>query len=405
MRLYESVNGQWQEWQGARYGQSNPVETGAPGAYGFVVRNGQYRVVVEKDGYVTQEKSLTVTRNYASIDVILPSEVDVPVVGPILELLQSEAARDTANIAAPIVVALAVANLAAASSLFSLLNYIWFLLTQPILLVGRKKRDKWGIVYNSLSKHPLDLAVVRLIQAQTRTVVQTRVTDAKGRFAFRVRPGLYRIEVVKPGFVFPTVFLKEEKEDVDFVDLYHGENIEVKEEANIAVNIPLDPAKAEETPFAIRAKRFLRHAQHAFSLLSVIVTIIALIIAPSWLLVGLLALQVLTYFLFRRLALPKKPKEWGIIYDQKTRRPLGTVIVRIFDKKFNKLLETQITDSKGRYGFFASKNLYFVTADKTGFEKYRSEDIDLVNAKEAVIDKHISLKKLTNNLSTEKKKV
>ncbi|MCE9586473.1 fibronectin type III domain-containing protein [Candidatus Uhrbacteria bacterium] len=400
VRLFEFVNGQWQEWKGAQYGQSNPINTGAQGFYGFAVRNGRYRVVVEKEGYVAQEKELDVTGNYISVDVILPTAIEIPIIGPILEVLQSEQAREAATISAPVVVALALANVAVASSLFSLLNYLWFLLTQPVLLLNRKKREKWGLVYNSLSKHPIDLAVVRLVQAQTRIVVQTHVTDAKGRFAFRVKPGLYRIEVVKPGFVYPTALLKGEREDVDLLDLYHGENIEVKEESNIAVNIPVDPITKEETPFIILLKRFMRRAQHAFSLISVFITLFALMIAPSWLMVGLLVLQVLTYLLFRRLALPKKPKGWGIIYDAGTRKPVGTSIVRIFDKKFNKLLETQVTDSKGQYGFFASKSLYFITAEKPGFEKYKSEDLDLTKAKEAVIDKHIPLKKASNTLST-----
>lgn len=400
VRLFEFVNGQWQEWNGARYGQTNPIETGAQGFYGFAVRNGRYRVVVEKEGYVTQERELNISDNYISNDIILPARIEIPFIGPILEALQSEEARQAATITAPVVVALALANLALASSLFSLFNYLWFLLTQPILLLGRKRREKWGLVYNSLSKHPIDLAVVRLLNAQTRIVVQTHVTDAKGRFAFRVKPGMYRIEVVKPGFVYPTALLKNEREDVDYLDLYHGETIEVKQESNIAVNIPVDPIVKEETPRVILFKRFMRTLQHAVSLISVVVTFVALLIAPSWLMLGLLVLQIVTYFLFRRLALPKKPKGWGIIYDSKTRKPLGTSVVRIFDKKFNKLLETQVTDSKGQYGFFASKSRYFITAEKPGFEKYHSEDLDLTNVKEAVIDKHIPMKQAGNTLST-----
>jgi hypothetical protein len=393
VRLYERLNGQWVEWNGARYGQRNPEVTGGQGFYGFIVQNGDYRVVVEKEGYVTQEKEFRVTRNYASIDVVLPTQVPVPLIGPVLEFLQSETARDTANITVPILVALAIANLAAAASLFSLLNYIWFLLTQPALLLGRKQREKWGVVYNALSKQTIELATVRLINAETRLVVQTRVTDSKGRFAFRVRPGTYRIEVVKPGFTFPTVYLKDEKEDVDYLDLYHGEPIQVKEESNLAVNIPLDPAVKEETPRIVYFKRFLRRFQYLFSLLSVFITIGAFIVSPSWWIAALIIVQLLTFFLFLRLARPKKPKEWGVVYDSISRKPLGSAIVRIFDSKFNKLLETQITNPKGQYGFFAAKSVYVVTAQKSGYTNYKSENIDLSQKKEAVIDQHIPLKK------------
>jgi hypothetical protein len=393
VRLYELVNGTWVEWTGSRYGQSNPLVTGESGIYGFIVRNGDYKVVVEREGYVTQEKEFRVTRNYASVDVVMPAQIEIPIVGPVVEFLQSEQARDAAVITTPVLVAVAVANLATAASLFSLLNYLWFLLTQPILLLGRKQRQKWGVIYNSLSKQPIDLAAVRLIQAETRLVVQTRVTDAKGRFSFRVRPGTYRLEAVKPGYHFPTVYLKDQKEDVDYLDLYHGEPIEVKEESNLAVNVPLDPDVKEDTPRIVFLKRFLRRFQYAFSLISVFVTLGAFIIAPGWWLACLVLVQLLTFFLFLRLARPKKPKEWGIVYDEATRRPLGSAIVRIFDTKFNKLLETQVTNPKGQYGFFAAKNTYFVTAQKQGYDNYKSDQLDLATKKEAVVDVHIPLKK------------
>jgi len=393
IRLYESVNGEWKEWVGSKYGQLNPKQSDKNGFYNFVVPNGNYRVVVEKSGYVTQQKDITIKNNFISEEFLLPQEINFAVIGQVIEVLQTEEARQTANFAAPVAAAVAVANVAAASSMFSLFNYLWYFLTQPALLIGRKKRKKWGVVYNSLSKNPLDLVAVRLVNAQTRAVIQTRVTDSKGRFTFRARPGLYRIEAVKPGFVYPSGYIKDETEDASYTDVYHGTNIEVKEESNIAVNIPIDPVVKEETPFVVILKKYLRRLQHAFGMFSIFVTVAASVIAPSLPIFGLVGLQIVTYLLFRRLALPKKPKDWGIVYDAENRKPLGTVIVRIFDKKFNKLLETQVTNSNGQYGFFASKSRYFITAEKKGFEKYKSEDIDLSSVQEQVVDKHVALKR------------
>jgi hypothetical protein len=128
-------------------------------------------------------------------------------------------------------------------------------------------------------------------------------------------------------------------------------------------------------------------------LISVFVTLGALLISPSYLLLGLLIGQILIYLLFRRLAMPRPPKGWGIVYDSATRRPMAGTVVRIFDRKFNKLLETQVTDRRGNYGFFAKKNVYFITADKPEYERYKSEDIDLSKQETAVIDRHINLDK------------
>jgi len=47
--------------------------------------------------------------------------------------------------------------------------------------------------------------------------------------------------------------------------------------------------------------------------------------------------------------------------------------LRVFDKQYNKLLETQVTDSKGRYSFLVSGDNYYVTAEKSGYKKYQYE--------------------------------
>ena len=53
-----------------------------------------------------------------------------------------------------------------------------------MFLFGRRKRAKWGVVYNALTKLPVDLAVVRLVDVKTGRVIRSRVTDSEGRYAF-----------------------------------------------------------------------------------------------------------------------------------------------------------------------------------------------------------------------------
>jgi len=79
------------------------------------------------------------------------------------------------------------------------------------------------------------------------------------------------------------------------------------------------------------------------------------------------------------------------VYDAKERKTLDRVIVRIFDKKFNKLLETQITDNNGKYGFFAGHSVYYVTAEKLGYAKFVSPDLDLKQKKQTFVDQPVPL--------------
>jgi hypothetical protein len=90
--------------------------------------------------------------------------------------------------------------------------------------------------------------------------------------------------------------------------------------------------------------------------------------------------------------MPEKPKKLGKVFDAITNKPLPRAVVRIFDAKFNKLLETQITDSRGRYGFLVGKNIFYLTGEAKGYDANKMPDMDLTKG-EGVIDKEIPLSK------------
>lgn len=402
-------------WAAESLQQANPVRTSATGAYGFVLANGRYRLRVQKEGFRTWEQNVLVTDQVLAVPVFLIKEL-IPltelfrpgatvaeniqvVVGEagiaaqiIREVSQTpEVQTVTRTVVAPAAVVASVGATATAVSSASALNYVRFLFTQPFLLIRRRRRKKWGTVYNAFSKKPIDLAIVRLLQATSGVVVQTRITDAQGRFSFQVLPGSYRLQFLKAGFTYPSIALKGAREDGDLLDLYHGEIIAAKEGVLLTPNIPVDPAVREETPARILWHAKLRRLQSLMSVVGMFMSFGALVIAPSLLMAGFVVLQLVLYVLFRRLAIPPRPTDWGIAYDETTKKPLSKTVVRIFDKKFNKLLETQVTDVKGKYGFFTARGLYYVTAEKDGYDKYVSSDIDLRNAKETIIDQRIGL--------------
>ncbi|HSS99896.1 MAG TPA: carboxypeptidase-like regulatory domain-containing protein, partial [Terriglobales bacterium] len=213
---------------------------------------------------------------------------------------------------------------------------------------------------------------------------------------FIARLGRYTIDVVKPGYIFPTQYLKDRGEDVDFMDLYHGLSLEIGKEGLITPNIPIDPVEPVESPRQVIFKKVLRHLQLDVGFVSVIVSMGALLVMPSFQIALFLLAQVGMFLLFRKISVSTHAKKWGIVFDQATRKPLDRVIVRIFDKKFNKLLETQATDPNGKYGFFVRRSIYYVTAERDGYALYTSPDIDLTTKNETLIDQNISLSKKVN---------
>ena len=314
----------------------------------------------------------------------------------ILNILEDPRVQETnEKIAAPAIISLATASAFTSFSFFNLLSYLRYIFTQPFALFGRRQRKKYGVVYNALTKKPIDLAIVRLYKKENNQLIQSKVTDKDGRYSFLVEPGSYYMTVTKPRFDFPTNYLKDKKEDVKFLDLYHGESVTVTDSgAVITANIPLDPQIQEKPVRQVVVQHYLRKIQYAISFSAVPLAAISVIISPSVFTLVLLGFHILLYILFRRLGYQKPPKSWGIIYDKDNKKPVGRAVTRIYDKQYNKLLETRVTDAKGRYSFLVNDNIYYVTVEKLGYKEFKTEDIDLVNKSgEGVISKDIALDK------------
>lgn len=426
--LYAEDGGKF-VWDASIFNQENPQIVGSDGAFAFLVLPGTYSLEATKQGYSKGESPVFEVR-----DVIVNMNIEIFRLPPAFkDVIKAEAsvsenviavaknigektifAQKVAkqevkkvidnptveivnkSVVAPAVVTIVVANAAAAAGVARFFVYLQFLFTQPFLLLERKKRRGWGVVYNALSKLPVDLAIVRLLEATTNRLVSTRVTDKVGRYAFIVPAGAYRIEVSKLGFIFPTSFLRLEKEDAGFTDIYHAEEILTREDGStLTANIPLDPIEKVEVPQKIILRKYLRVANNLVAISGIILSLVSFIITPSPIFAALLALQIMLYFVFRRLATAKAPKSWGIIYDEETRHPLRLAIARIFETTYNKLLETAVTDARGRYNFLVGRSKYYVTYEKSGYEKKQSEVLDLTKTeKPEVIAKDVGLKKI-----------
>ena len=309
--------------------------------------------------------------------------------------------QQAADVSVPTLVISAGTSVIVMSVAFDFLPFVQYLFTAPILFFGRRKRKAFGVIYNAVSKEPIGLAVVRLYQVKDEQdkpgkLVRSRVTDKGGRFFFLVQPGLYRLAVTKLGFQFPTQHLITQKEDVQYIDLYHGELLRVSEkDAVITPNIPIDPSSAAQfsEPKNIRWHARLRLIQHTIALSGVFVSFALAVIRPNMLAVAMVLVQIGVYLLVQRLAKPRKPKSWGIVYDEKTGRPLSNVVARIFEPKYNKLLETQVTDSQGRYSFLLGPAEYYAVFEKEGFRSTQVNPIDFTKDKEAKdFSKDINLK-------------
>jgi hypothetical protein len=424
VKLFQRVGGNWVQWDGAASSQANPQTTGAQGLYGFTVNLGEYYLEVTKEGYRKKETApFTLTSNVINPVVEMvrqpPPITEVIVPGApftenvfnvakniteqttyITKVFQNEIVQDprveraTTQVAVPAAVAATTVVVASAVQATSVLSYLYFIITQPILLIGRRKRKEFGVIYHSLTKMPVDLAIVRLFRTNGR-LVRTLATDKQGRYSFLVEEGEYRMEASRSGFTFPSTILGEKKEDGRYLDLYHGEPIKVgMEGAVLTANIPLDPIEATKSNARILLEEIGRKLQNWLAAGSILFTLFALAMYRQAYLLVMVLVQIALFFLFRRLARPKPPKNWGIVYDETTGKPVPYAITRIVESQYNKVLGSSVTDSKGRYNFLVGNNKYFVSVEKAGYEAVKTGEIDLTTVKpgEGVVGMDIALK-------------
>jgi hypothetical protein len=384
---------------GDRYAQQNPLES-KDGSFGWMVPNGSYFVQFHKDGYENITTPLVVVndnmvRNAPVVAFIpLPEPINTNV--PVAEKpnYRNYISSIMSGSATPFSVGLALLTTVLQLSILDILALLRLLFLQPLLLIGSRKRYAWGIVYNSLNKLPVDLAIVRLVDTTTNRVVQTRVTSRNGKYFFKTPPGTYRLEVLKDGMTTPSKLLANYKEDGRKTDLYHGEELHITDAYPIvALVVPADPKESEKTPARLRLEKIGRVIQLLVSGSGIIITLISLYLNPmvwsTWL---FLALHILLFVMFWRLAIPPRPRGWGVVYGVESSKPVNRVVARLFNTQFNKLVSTQITDHQGRYYFLAGDSTYFIRFEHPEFEIKTTPTIDLNGKEEENIALNVGLK-------------
>lgn len=287
--------------------------------------------------------------------------------------------RAAATVVAPVATGAALLNVASSVPLAHLPQYLLYFFSQPVLYIFRARRRGYGVVYNAYSRMPVDLAIVRLRKGGTGAIVRSMVTDDHGRFQFVTHKGVYRIEVTKPGFRFPTEALRNAREDVGYLDLYHGESIRVDEDAAaVTPNIPVDPITEAQTDRQILRTASLKRVKHGIAVSGLVFSGAAFAAAPSIPLGALVVLHAFLYALFRRLAVPRRPRSWGIVYEEgERRRAVGSAVIRMYALPYHKLVDSAVTDARGRYQFLVGPSSVYLTVTKDGYHKTETEPIDL----------------------------
>ncbi|MBU0636772.1 DUF11 domain-containing protein, partial [Patescibacteria group bacterium] len=280
------------------------------------------------------------------------------------------------------------------------LNVLQFFLLSFLSMFGVNKRKPWGVVYDSQTQKPIALAVVRMFDKNTFHLMETRVTDRKGRFGFLVQIGNYYITITKPNYVFPSQTVKG-KVDGKYQDVYYGENISIQNKEDIIrINVPIDSiAKLKEEKgkgILSIAHYFLVKINTPLLITGIVLALVAAFITPNT--HNALVVIIYSFLLYlKKLIIKEERKPWGKIFDIQTKKPLSLVIVQIYKKGYATPKETQITDHTGRFGFLPEQGEYYIVVEKEGYSPWKGENIKV--GEEGFVAMDINLINKTNHLT------
>ena len=276
------------------------------------------------------------------------------------KVLNTPAGKTTAKAAVSVSVATAVVQgvKAAVMPNFSSLADIYSMILRLLGLLGeflgiKKRIRKWGVVYDSVTKRPLDPVYVSILDEKGKEMEQ-RFTDMEGRFGFLATPGKYRIHASKTHYSFPSLKVSGEKDEL-YDNVYHGEMLEIGAEEVINVNIPMDPvdidwneeAKKEMMKFNPKREIIKKRLATLLFFGGLIMSPIVYWASPNNFNLAIMAVYAGILGL-RQVGF--KPKNFGRVYDKETKKPVPFAKVIIsYPNRPDQRAAFGVSDITGRY--------------------------------------------------------
>lgn len=264
----------------------------------------------------------------------------------------------------------------------------------------RKKREPYGVVYDSITKEPLQRAVVR-IYSEGGKLIDTVFTDLYGVFEVGLEAGRYTFVAKRPGYSFPSKYVVG-KNDVNYDNVYDGKVIDFGGKGEVDLAIPMDPI---DSSFNSKLKTFIRSRSKDFfnifnwSLLGIGLSfaVIAEIINPTLFNTFILLLYVPTIALVLKSQL-SKPVKYAKVVDSYG-NPVSGLTLGLNDLDKQAVVAKHITDSNGLYRFIAPSSHYRIEILSKGYTVASKEEMEVIGhgkrKKVMFVGKDIVVEKLT----------
>ncbi|KKU79355.1 MAG: Alpha amylase catalytic region [Parcubacteria group bacterium GW2011_GWA2_47_7] len=238
-------------------------------------------------------------------------------------------------------------------------------------LFRRKRHEPWGVVYDSITKRPLDPAYVVAQVRDNKHSSGEAITDLDGRYGFLLNPGEYVIVANKTHYKFPSDKLKGRARDEFYENLYFGDPFQVREGGAIIYNIPLDPIEFDWNEFAKNQdKVFQVYSRNAnirmwiFNIIfyvGLIFSTLTLIIGPSILnaLIVLVYVSIIVFQFFWKVT-----HQITRVISKQTGRVLPFALIKVWLPGLNTVVKKLVADEHGKFYFLVPPGTYYVTIEE-----------------------------------------
>lgn len=252
------------------------------------------------------------------------------------------------------------------------------------------RRKKWGVVYDAVTKQPLDPVYV-VLQDLNGNEVSTSITDLDGRYGFLVKKGKYKIMAGKTNYEFPAKDMIGKSSDGIYNDVYYGQEIDVPEDgAVLAYNIPMTPigfdwneaAKKEQKVmrfYTKRRKNFIAATRIVYYF-GFLLSLFVAIVQPrpyTFVILGFYGLV----FIMHRVGI--KERVHGTVVDKSTGYGLPFSIIRVYSQQTGVQIKNCVADASGKYLCLLGNGKYKLVIEK----KLPDGTYEKVHEKENVVVK------------------
>ena len=273
---------------------------------------------------------------------------------------EKENLTNTAALSTVTVATTAVSAVIASGGLLPTMYAIGQFFTSMLVALGFKKKNiPYGIVYNSKTKEPLSMVVVRIFD-KSGSLVNSSVTDGKGRFMTRLEDGEYTLSASKGGFLFPSKTITS-KVDHPLTHVYSGSLTVKEDDIDVEVAVPMDPVDMDTS--AKRGVVFRRVLSNGIVFLNLVILLVGIVVSvfisikqPSTFNLVIPTIYIIPLSIVLYPLVGKKNKYWCVVDEEG--KPLVDVSVFLKDSDYGRILQKRVTDEQGRYRFVVDKGNY-----------------------------------------------